>query len=147
MNEHAVEIDRPAADVFPYLVASEARLRWMGALTQSEQVTEGEPGLGARYRDVFEDHGQRIELDAEVVEWEPNERLATRLRSRAFEATARQRLDERDGKTRVTTTIETEYTSLAARLMANVITRHAQKRLEEDLGRLKGIVEAPSEAG
>ncbi|MDQ3857005.1 MAG: SRPBCC family protein [Actinomycetota bacterium] len=143
-NEHTVEIDRPPADVFPHLIASEQRLAWMGALTESAQVTEGEPQFGTRFRDVFEDHGQRIEIDAEVVEWKPNERLATRLRGSAFEATARQNLEEIDGRTRLVTTIDTEYKSRIARLMAGVVTRHAQRRLEEDLVRLKQIVERES---
>lgn len=143
-NEHAVEIDRPPADVFPHLIASERRLAWMGALSDSEQVTEGEPRLGTRFRDVFEDAGQRIEIDAEVVEWKPNERLATRLSADAFEATARQDLEEVDGRTRLVTTIETDYKGRVARLMAGVLTRHTQRRLEEDLGRLKTIVERQS---
>ncbi len=116
----------------------------MGALSGSEQVTEGEPRLGTRFRDVFEDAGQRIEIDAEVVEWKPNERLATRLRADAFEATARQDLEEVDGRTRLVTTIETDYKGRVARLMAGVLTRHAQRRLEEDLVRLKTIVERGS---
>ena len=140
-NAHAVEIDRPAATVFPYLVGCEGRRRWMGVLTECEQVTDGAPGVGTRFRDVFEDHGQRVELDAEIVEWEPSARLAIRLRSRLFEATVRQRLEERDGRTRLTTVIETDYQSLAARLVAGAITRHAQRRLETDLERLKAIVE------
>jgi uncharacterized protein YndB with AHSA1/START domain len=141
-NEHSVEIDRPPADVFPHLTGSEERLVWMGALTESEQVSPGEVGLGTRFRDVFEDHGQRVEIDAEVVEWEPAERVATRLRSAVFEATARQRLEPAGAGTRLTTTIETEYKSRLARLMAGVITRHAQARLESDLARLKEVVES-----
>lgn len=116
----------------------------MGVLVACEQLTEGSPGHGTRFRDVFEDRGQRVEIDAEVVAYEPNERLSTRLRSKAFEATASQTLEERDGRTRVTAVIETEYTSRFARLMAAVITRHAQTRLEADLARLKEIVEAES---
>jgi hypothetical protein len=114
----------------------------MEVLVECEQLTDGEPGLGTRFRDVFEDRGQRIEIDAEVVACEPNERLETRLRSSAFQATASQRLETRDGRTRVTALIETEYTNRFARLMAGVITRHAQRQLENDLARLKEIVEA-----
>lgn len=143
-NEAAVEIERPAAEVFPYLSAPERRLEWMEKLVSSEQLTDAEPGIGTRFHDVFEDHGHRIEIDAEVVEWKPGERLATRLTSSGFESTARQRLEERDGRTRIEVEIETEYRSRVARIMAGVVTRQAQKQLEADLARLKRLVEGGS---
>ena len=40
----------------------------MGALTESEPLTDGSPEVGSRFRDVFEDLGQRVELEAEIVE-------------------------------------------------------------------------------
>ena len=140
-NEHTVEIDAPPAAVFPYLLESEKRLRWMGALEESEELTEGPPAVGSRWRDVFEDHGQRLELEAELTEYDPNRRLSVRLVNRAFESTSTQELEEVDGRTRLTAVIETDYRSVAARLMARVVTRHAQKQLEADLARLKELVE------
>lgn len=140
-NEHTVEIDSPAEAVFPYLASGEKRLEWMEKLVESTQLSAGAPGLGTRFRDVFEDHGQRIEINSEIVDWEPNSRLATRLHGNAFQATGRQRLEERDGRTRLTTVIETEYTAPLVRLMARVVTRHAQNQLEADHARLKRLVE------
>lgn len=140
-NEHTVEIDAPAAAVFPYLADSEQRLRWMGALKESERLGDGPTGKGSRSRDVFEDHGQRIELEAEVDLYQPHEHVRIRLRTRGFEGTSEQRLEEANGRTRLTTVIETDYKSFAARLMAGMITRHAQKQLEADLTTLKELVE------
>jgi uncharacterized protein YndB with AHSA1/START domain len=145
-NEHAVDIDRPPAAIFPYLVGSEQRLRWMGALAESEQVTDGEPGHGTRFRDVFEERGQRIEIDAEIVEWEPPERLGLLLRSRAFQSIGLQTLQALDGRTRLTTTIDTEYKSRVVRLMAAMITSQAQARLEKDMADLKELVERETAA-
>lgn len=140
-NEHTVEIDAPATAVFPYLADSEQRLRWMGALKESEPLDGARSGEGARWRDVFEEHGHRIELEAEVDEFAPHELLRIRLHGGGFEATSEQRLEEVDGRTRLTTVIETDYTSFGARLLAGVVTRHAQKRLEADLAALKSLVE------
>lgn len=114
----------------------------MGALVESEALDEGPPELGSRYRDVFEDHGQRIELEAELVEFDPPRAQAVRLVSSAFEATSAQRLEEAGEGTRLTAVIETRYTALAARLLAPIVTRHAQSRLESDLARLKDLVES-----
>ena len=127
--------------MFPYLVEGAKRLEWMGVLKESEQLTQGAPKVGSRWRDVFEDHGHRIELEAELVEYEPNRRLRVRLDGGGFDSMSSQELEEVDGRTRVSTVIETEYRMLVARLAGRVVTRHAQKQLEADLARLKELLE------
>jgi hypothetical protein len=124
------------------VVDSAKRLEWMGALQESEPLTDGSPGEGSRYRDVFVDHGQRVELEAEVVRFEPPLHLEVALRGEGVAATSRQELEPVEGGTRLTAVIETEYTKRLLRLMAGVVTRHAQERLESDLENLKRIVEA-----
>jgi len=114
----------------------------MGALTESEPLTDGDPGVGSRYRDVFVDHGQRIELEAEVVRYEPPRHLEVRLLGDGVEAMSSQTLEDSGGGTRLTAVIETEYTKRLLRMMAGVVTRHAQQRLESDLAELKRMVEA-----
>jgi uncharacterized protein YndB with AHSA1/START domain len=141
-NEHSVEIAAAPAEVFPWLAASDRRCEWMGALTESEPLTEGSPGIGSRFRDVFEDLGQRVELEAEIVEFDPPHAMTVQLVSKVFDATSSQRLEELEGgRTRLIAVIETEYKQRAARIAAPVVTRRAQKRLEQDLERLKKLVE------
>ena len=107
----------------------------MGALVESEPIDE------RRFRDVFEDHGQRIELEAEVERREPPRLLVVRLRGSAFEATSTQRLEEAGEDTRLSTVVETEYASRLARLAGPLVTRRAQRQLEADLQALKELVE------
>lgn len=141
-NEHSLEIAAAPAEIFPWLAASERRCEWMGALTESEPLTEGAPEVGSRFRDVFEDLGQWVELEAEVVELDPPHAMTVHLVSKVFDATSSQRLEELEGgRTRLTAVIETEYKQRAARIAAPVVTRHAQRRLEQDLARLKELVE------
>jgi hypothetical protein len=128
--------------VFPHIVESARRLEWMGALTESEPLTDGHAGVGSRYRDVFVDHGKRVELEAEVVRYEPPGYLEVRLRGDGVESTSCQTLEETGTGTRLTAVIETEYTKRLLRMVAGVVTRHAQERLESDLENLKRIVEA-----
>jgi carbon monoxide dehydrogenase subunit G len=67
--------------------------------------------------------------------------LVVRLRGSAFEATSTQRLEEAGEGTRLSTVVETEYTSRLARLAAPLLTRRAQRELEADLTALKELVE------
>ena len=107
----------------------------MGALVESEPLGEG------RFRDVFEQHGQRIELEAEVVCREPPVLLEVRLVGSAFEATSTQRLEATSGGTTLTTVVETEYTKRLARLAGPLVARQAERQLEQDLRALKRLVE------
>jgi hypothetical protein len=128
------------------VVESERRLAWMGALQESEPMTAGPSGQGSRFRDVFVDRGQRVELEAEVVRHEPPSFLEVQLRGDGIEAASSQALTAVAGGTRLTAVIETKYTKRLLRMMAGAITRHAQTQLEADLLRLKELVEAEPRA-
>jgi hypothetical protein len=107
----------------------------MGVLVESEPLEEG------RFRDVFEDRGHRIEIDAEVAERDPPRLLVVRLRASSFEATSTQQLEAVEGGTRLTTVVETTYTKRLARLAGPFVARRAQRQLERDLETLKALLE------
>ena len=140
-NEHSVEIERPAA-VFPYLTDGEKLRQWVGGLVESTALTEGGARVGARSREVVEERGQRFELETGITRYAPNEVLQARITSKGFETLSTYRLQEDSGRTRLTSVLESRYTMLLARLLAPIVTRQAQKKLEADLDRLKRLVEA-----
>lgn len=107
----------------------------MGVLVESEPLDEG------RFRDVFEDRGHRIEIDAEVVERDSPRLLVVRLRASSFEATSTQKLEAVDGATRLTTVVETTYRKRLARLAGAFVARRAQQQLVRDLEKLKELAE------
>ena len=140
-NEHWSRSWRRASIVFTWPARPEERLRWMGALIESEPLDDKPPALGSRFRDVFQDHGQRIELEAELVAFEPPQALAVRLvadasRRRAalgsrkppWNAAHRHDRDDLQGFRRSGSWRRS--------------SRQAQKQLEADLDRLKELVEA-----
>jgi uncharacterized protein YndB with AHSA1/START domain len=130
-----VEIAAPPERVFPYLVGSDERLQWMGLLVESEPLDE------RRFRDVFDDLGHRVELQAEVARYEPPHRLEVHLVADAFTARSTHVLEDVDGSTRLTTTVETEYTKRLARLAGPLVARRAQHQLEADHRALKALLE------
>ena len=114
---------------------------WVGGLVEFRPLDEG-PQLGSRAIQVVDVSGRRWELESEIVGFEPPRRLEARLRHKGFESLAEYRLEPAGVGTRVTATMETEYRQMAARLLAAVVTRQAQKKLESDLARLKLAVES-----
>jgi carbon monoxide dehydrogenase subunit G len=108
----------------------------MGLLAESEPLGE------RRFRDVFDDHGHRVELEAEVVLQEPPHRLEVHLVADTFAARSAHVLEETGAGTRLTSTVETEYTKRLARIAGPLVTRRAQRQLEADHRALKALLEA-----
>jgi hypothetical protein len=108
----------------------------MALLVESEPLEEG------RFRDVFNDHGHRIELEAEVIRHEPPNELEVHLVASAFSAQSSHVVEEIPTGSRLTTTVETAYTNRLARLAGPLVTRRAQQQLEDDHRALKALLEA-----
>jgi uncharacterized protein YndB with AHSA1/START domain len=140
-NEHSVEIDAPVERVFEYIAEPERMHEWVGGLVEFRPLEPG-PALGSRGVQVVNMAGRRWELESEITRYEPPRELEARLVHDDFESVASYRLTESDGRTRVTTTMETEYKQAFVRLLGGVATRQAQKKLEADLARLKRVLES-----
>ncbi len=79
--ESRVEIGAPPATVFPWLVEPDRLSRWISGFIGSEPIGSGEVRVGSRSRDIIEAEGRRIEVETEIVELRPGERLAVRITS------------------------------------------------------------------
>jgi carbon monoxide dehydrogenase subunit G len=137
--EASVEIAAPPAAVHERLVRPEERLRWVAGLVESEETAPG------RFREVVADHGVRTEVEVETVRDEP---LAVEawMTNRHLDATVRNHLEPTATGTRLTVTVESSYRGLLARAAGGLVTRHAQRSLEESLERLKSLIEGGEQA-
>ena len=133
-SEAIVEIHRPAADVFPWLIEPEKRLLWVTGLRSSEQID------GTSYREVMEEYGRRFEGTARVLRADAPHALDVELTGRGFIARAESRLAEENGRTYLTSSFDLTLTGLA-RFAGGVVGRQAQRSLERSLARLKEVLE------
>lgn len=135
-NKITIDIARPAADVFPWLVEPDKRKQWIGFLKSTERVGENQ------VRDTIEDHGTVFTLPFSVAERSAPHRLRVNAVTPYFDMAMDHRLEEADGRTRLTLEIDTQYKMWFAKLMSPVVTRDAQKTWEEYGGKLKQLLEA-----
>ncbi len=134
-SEASLEIARPAADVFPWLVAAEKRLQWVDGLVASEDLG------GGRYRETLETAGRRVDVTSEIVGSEEPHRLEVRSQGAGVTAQIEHRLDERDGATTVTSSLELKLSGLL-RFAGGLAAAQAQRSLEASLARLKELLQA-----
>jgi uncharacterized protein YndB with AHSA1/START domain len=138
-TEATIEIDRPRAQVFPWLVDPEKRLRWVRGLSASEP-------LGAsRYREVMEAGGRRVEVTSTVERLDPPHAVDVAMRGSGVTARAESRLEEHDGRTRVTSALDLRLGGLL-RFASGIAAHQAQRSLEQSIARLKELVEAEEPA-
>ncbi len=134
-SEASIEIDRPAAEVFPWLVEPEKRLQWVTGLRSSESIDE------TSYREVMEEHGQRFEGTARVLREDPPHALDVEMKGRGFTARAESRLTEENGRTQLTSSFDLTLAGVF-RFAGAIVGRQAQRSLERSLARLKEVLEA-----
>ena len=134
-SEASIEIERPAAEVFPWLLEPEKRVRWVTGLRSSEQLDD------TSYKELVEEHGQRFEAIARVVGSDPPHALDVEMTGRGFTARAESRLAERDGRTLLTSSFDVRLGGLA-RFAGGIVGRQTQRSLERSLETLKALLEA-----
>jgi uncharacterized protein YndB with AHSA1/START domain len=139
-GEATIEIDRPRAQVFPWLVDPDKRLRWVRGLAASQPLGDG------RYREVMEAGGRRVEVTSTVERLDEPHAVDVAMHGSGVTARAESRLVERDGRTRVTASIDLQLSGLL-RFASGIAARQAQHSLEQSLARLKQLVEAETPIG
>jgi uncharacterized protein YndB with AHSA1/START domain len=142
-NDHSIEINRPAEEVFRLLLDVEERRRWDEGLLEGEALTEGEIDVGHEFRDTYETRGGTITLRGEIMAYAPNEHIEVKLYTDGgFQTTATYDLEETEDRTLLTYRSQSHYYHPLARLLSPIVTRMAQKKLREDFARLKELAES-----
>lgn len=145
--EFAVEVNRPASEVWPWIVEPEKQKKWIGWLSETRTLTPDTSHVGSREVWVMVDpsmSNQRVEIESEVTGVSPNEKLEMRIASKGmFQGDAAYRLTPLPGGgTRVQSSGSYRYDQWFARLLEPLVRPEAQKKLEADMNRLKSVVEA-----
>jgi uncharacterized protein YndB with AHSA1/START domain len=142
-----VDIAQPPDVVFQWITEPQRLMAWVGWLVDVQMVTPAQEQVGARQVWVMEDRNngnQRMNIEAEIVTYEPSQRLTARLSAAdAFTGSVDYGLARLDAtRTRLTYSMSYEYEQWFVKLLEPLIARAAQQKLDEDLARLKQRAEA-----
>jgi carbon monoxide dehydrogenase subunit G len=135
---HTVELARPPAEVFPWLLEEERVPRWTGHLERYEQL--GPLGAGAKVRQVLDVSGRTIDVEMEITRYEPPSGAQTRFSTNGIDVVSDYRLEPAGAGTRLTQSVEAKARSLSARMLVPVVQPRLERKLTEDLERLRTIL-------
>jgi uncharacterized protein YndB with AHSA1/START domain len=135
---HTVEIPRPPAEVFPWLLEEDKVPRWTGHLETYERMDGAGPlGPGTRVRQVLDVSGRRIDVVLEITRYEPPARAETRFSTNGIQVVNGYELAAAGAGTRLTQSIDAKPSGLAARMLVPIVQPRLEEKLTQDLERLR----------
>ncbi len=135
---HTVSIARPPAEVFPWLLEGDRVPRWTGGLER--YAPSGPLGRGAHVRQRLEVSGQTVDVDMEITRYDPPSAAETRFSTNGIDVVNVYALAPDGAGTRLTQSLEAKAKGLAARLLLPVVQPRLERKLTEDLERLRGLL-------
>jgi len=138
----STEIAAPPEVVFPYLTDPDLLRLWLGGFRGSRRLSGGSgttPEVGTRSIDTIVEGGREMEMETEILRYVPPRELDVKITGRGINAMSAYRLVGAETTT-VTHTQEIRLGGLA-RLLTPLMGGPMEKRLREDLARLKTAVE------
>jgi uncharacterized protein YndB with AHSA1/START domain len=152
----AIDINRPAADVFRRISQPELMEQWFGGISEITRIAPvGDTvRVGDRFRafEIGRDQTSPANLNITVTEIVPDRTFGLEIESSGDPATdfteeAEYRLSEMNSTTRVAFEAQTTFHGKLSQSFEPFITAAAKKKFQHDLERLKALVEsAPAES-
>lgn len=136
--EESVVIDKPVEEVFALITDSSQAPRWQGGL----EAVEGQAHpAGSQFTEVRKFLGREMRSVMEVTAYEPTTRWAARVLKGSVPYEVTVLLEPAGGGTRLTIRVVGEPTGFF-KMAEGMLRNQLEKSIEEDLQRLKGIMES-----
>ena len=133
---HTVEIPRPPAEVFPWLLEEDKVPRWTSHL-ETYHALDGAVGSGSRVRQVLDVSGRRIDVELEITTYEPPREAETRFNTNGIEVVNVYVLVVASAGTRLTQSVDARPSGLTARMLVPIVQPRLEEKLTQDLERLR----------
>jgi Polyketide cyclase / dehydrase and lipid transport len=138
---HSIEVSQPPEVVFPWLLEENRVPHWTSHLEAYEHVGGGPIQQGSRVRQTIELSGSRVSVDIEVVRYEPPRGAEARFATNGVEVINLYALEPAGAGTRVTQSMDAKPQSLSARVLIPIVQPRLERKLTEDLERLRALLD------
>lgn len=141
--EHSVNIKRPVADVFAYLLDQRNAMAWREGVVSIERLSPGDKLRGASFRQVVKTPMWQGSANYDVTEVVPNERIEFQVTSGSMRPHGILRLSPSpDGSaTTLTYLIDTKARGVAA-LLEQGFSKLLHDLIAKSAGNVKSILES-----
>lgn len=139
-HEVSIHLNRPVEQVFAYLIDPNNLRAWQSNLIENEQLTDRPLRVGSRFREVRQMGRRASEYQAEITDFEPNRRFATKTLSEP-QASVSYTFEQENSGTRLSYKF-TLQTSGMMRLLEPLIASSIKKDSISDFERLKRVLES-----
>ena len=140
---HSVEVARSPDEVFPWLLEEDRVPRWTGELESYRNLDGGPVRQGSRLLQVLEIGGSRFEVELEVTRYEPPRAAESRFTTNGVEIVNVYTLEAVGTGARLTQSMDAQPKSFGARMVIPVVRGRLERKLTDDLERLRALLEAP----
>jgi uncharacterized protein YndB with AHSA1/START domain len=143
-----VTIDRPAPMVFRWITTDDLLRRWISDLVKLERMGAAGPAQPSNVYRIDEFIARRrVVFEVKVVRAIPNQEVELAVKSAVgstdgYTATAHFKLFPNGDYTKVEFTSQTDFQGLGDQIIEPILTYATQKKMREDLTRLKLMMEA-----
>jgi len=138
---HTISVPKAPGEVFPWLLEEDKVPQWTTRLQAYEVLGGGAIGHGTRIRQVLTVSGQPLDVEIEVVRYEPPGYAESRFSTNGMDVDTTYALREADGGgTELTQTLEGTANGFKARLLMPVVQPKLEAKLKEDLERLRELL-------
>ena len=134
---YSVELSQPPEAVFPWLLDADKVPQWTSDL-QSYSV-DGPLGQGAHAHQLLDVAGG-LKLDLEITRYDPPRGAETYFETNGVKITSAYVLAPSGGGTKLTQTLDAKASGLTARMLIPVVQGRLEKKLSQDLDRLREVL-------
>ncbi|HET9220564.1 MAG TPA: SRPBCC family protein [Terriglobia bacterium] len=144
-HQICIDINASPERVFPWIDDPKRLGAWLPSLVENEMLRQTDNKIGSSFRQVYLERGRRMEVWGVVTAYEPNRRLACQIRGEAFDLDVDYRLDDLDGRTRLTQNSEVRMKGVfkvVGFLMSPLMRKASTKQAEDGFLKLKTLAES-----